>query len=426
MMYYIRKTLLISVLSTLLLSQLLNAYTLQAKGLGPKEKSNAKELIKKYFASKTDNLRLDILKQLSKFNRPSKTDLDELAKFCFKLTKNGPKHDGKTKTKLNHPDYPGIYYIRVPRSANTKKTPLLIGLHGGGKGVGDGKNIPSIYRGAHKAFEWISAFPTTLKKVNSAWNKKEQEKYVMELIEELKRTYNVDTNRIYLTGHSMGGYGTWSIGGHYADVFAAINPNSGGLFSYRSRRGGKINVQKGILLNLKNTPVYCYHADKDPVVGPKTDRRATELLKELGKKYGPYEFVYDEIKAKHHHAPKHAKSILKWLYEKKRNPYPKHILWEPFRSYKKYFYWLKLDNPKKGQRLEAKIKGNTINIESNTGGLTVFLHEKLVDLTKPVTINVNGAKQFSGLVKPSLVALVETIHAKKDPEMYFTVGIRID
>ena len=51
---------------------------------------------------------------------------------------------------------------------------------------------------------------------------------VMALIDEIAEKYSVDPNRIYLTGLSMGGFGTWTIAGNYPERFAAIVPICGG------------------------------------------------------------------------------------------------------------------------------------------------------------------------------------------------------
>ncbi len=383
-------------------------------GLDQKQKGEVEKIIKKYFEAKEED-KAKILTEIAQYDRPSKEDIDHFTKFCLELAKQGPKADGKSPSTLNHPDYKGKYYIKVPEGAKSKSIPLLIGLHGGGKGVGDGMNIPQIYKGAHKKFDWVSAFPEVIVKEDGAWNTEREERFVIELIEELKRTWQIDTNRIYLTGHSMGGFGTWSIGGHYADIFAALNPNSGGGFEH------------GVMPNLKNAPIYFWHADKDKVVSPDLDRQAEKILKELKKKYGPYEFIYEEVKANHHNPASDMKPILEWMYNKKRDPYPKHVIWEPFRPYKRHFYWLKYDAvDKKLSRIEAKIDGNKISLTGNTRGLTVFLNEKLVDLKKNVQVSVDGVNKFNSTVLYSIVALVESIEIRKDPEMYFVSKVRLD
>ena len=54
------------------------------------------------------------------------------------------------------------------------------------------------------------------------------EQDVIDVMAEVQRDYKVDKSRIYLMGHSMGGYGTWSIAIAHPDLFAALGPISGG------------------------------------------------------------------------------------------------------------------------------------------------------------------------------------------------------
>jgi esterase/lipase len=73
------------------------------------------------------------------------------------------------------------------------------------------------------------------------------------LLQQVKRTYRVDASRIYLTGLSMGGYGTWALAMKYPDEFAAIAPVCGG--------GDTANAWK-----LRNIPVWNFHGALDNVV----------------------------------------------------------------------------------------------------------------------------------------------------------------
>jgi hypothetical protein len=100
------------------------------------------------------------------------------------------------------------------------------------------------------------------------------------VVEEMLALYNVDENRIYLTGHSMGGGGTWHWGPKRAEVWAAFAPCAGW--------GGP---------DTKGLPVYIYHGGDDPIVGPGSDRASAKVL--LGDKQKP-DFVYTEfVKAGH-------------------------------------------------------------------------------------------------------------------------------
>ncbi len=84
---------------------------------------------------------------------------------------------------------------------------------------------------------------------------------LLKLLEEITANHAVDTSRIYLTGLSMGGYGTWDLGLAYPEKFAAIVPICGG--------GQKISLllsrrDKGPAL--KTLGVWAFHGGKDPVV----------------------------------------------------------------------------------------------------------------------------------------------------------------
>jgi pimeloyl-ACP methyl ester carboxylesterase len=130
--------------------------------------------------------------------------------------------------------------------------PLVLFLHGSGE-VGDSldwvtRNGPPKLAKAGKKFPFILVSPQS---PVYKW----QTNYLMDLLSELKKTYRVDKQRVYLTGLSMGGFGTWAMAVEYPDEFAAILPLSGG--------GDTAQVWK-----LRYLPVWCFHGLKDNVVPP--------------------------------------------------------------------------------------------------------------------------------------------------------------
>jgi dienelactone hydrolase len=175
-----------------------------------------------------------------------------------------------------------VYTLYVPPSYTPAKTwPLIIGLHGGGpdgkKGdelVGSGPSAMNFYRQNAARHGFLVACPTAL---HAGWGSKANEAYVRDLITELRLLYHIDIDRIYLTGHSMGGFGTWALGPRLAEDLAAISPMAGG--------GGSI----GKLVSTK-TPVFIFHGADDRVVGPSSDRNQAKQL--LGTSH---DFVYTEL-----------------------------------------------------------------------------------------------------------------------------------
>ena len=94
---------------------------------------------------------------------------------------------------------------------------------------------------------------------------------------DVQRNYKVDAARIYLMGHSMGAYGTWSIAMNHPDLFAALGPISGG--------GSAAGMVK-----IRNIPEYVVHGDDDRTVAVTQSRNMVEA----GKKAGA-EIVYVEV-----------------------------------------------------------------------------------------------------------------------------------
>ncbi len=88
------------------------------------------------------------------------------------------------------------------------------------------------------------------------------------LIDQYCQKYNIDSNRIYLTGLSMGGYGTWSLAKTYPEIFAAAIPICGG--------GDPVWAEQ-----LKNLPLLVYHGALDEVVSVENSRKMVEALQSV-------------------------------------------------------------------------------------------------------------------------------------------------
>jgi dienelactone hydrolase len=131
---------------------------------------------------------------------------------------------------------------------------------------------------------------------------------VLEVLEDAKKRYSIDEDRVHLMGHSMGGYGTWYIGVKKPDLFASIAPHSsrGNLASTvnaLSRVAGWEGIARLInrynpaafIENLIATPVYIAHGSEDDIVPVEFSREMAKLLESLG-----YRYVYEEISGKKH------------------------------------------------------------------------------------------------------------------------------
>jgi acetyl esterase/lipase len=147
-----------------------------------------------------------------------------LEKLVLAAARRGPKSDGTGTCTLHADGFEKGTYI-LTGAGNGKG--IWLGLHGGGHGSGDGRTAASMW-GSATGRGLMGVFPTTPRKTPRAWNTEFGERFVLAILRELKRTYRVDTDRIYVGGHSMGGEGAWNVGGRFADVFAAVTANAGG------------------------------------------------------------------------------------------------------------------------------------------------------------------------------------------------------
>ncbi len=408
-----------------LLATLILASTLFAQADKPPaaltsaETKQAEGLLKEYFAAKSWEEKEIVADKLTTIDHPSKSDISSLSKKAFALAKQGPRVKGNRQETCTDPDLPGQYLLDVPSGAKRgQPTGVFISLHGGGQGEGDAAQIQGLFGTPGKGL--INVYPTVIEKTAAAWNEEKEERYVLAILEDLKRTYTIDTNRVYLAGHSMGGYGTWSIGPRHADLFASISAMAGGIFVTGGGKG-KGTLDDGILPNLKNLPIWFYNSEDDKQVDPSSGFEAAVELEGLKKQFGAFDFVAKHYPDIGHGTPKEGLDpIWKWMLAKKRDPLPKRVLWEPSRSYKRHFYWLRCDGGHHGE-IDVARDGNKFTVTGDAGKVRIMVNEKMIKFDQPVSVkDAEGKELWSGKVPYSLVAMLESIEAKRDPEMWFS------
>lgn len=211
----------------------------------------------------------------------------------------------KVRLTIDSASAPGATYaIYVPKSYDPlRATPLVIALHGGGRGgedktlvTGSGEDALNFYVDLSEESGFIVACPTAL---IAPWQDKPNHPLLRALIEEMKLLYDVDVTRIYVTGHSMGGFGSWYFGPSWPEVWAACAPCAGGP----SGRVSEITL-----------PVYIYHGADDPVVGVERDRDMARTLRGDGKTASKVDFVYTELDKVGHSFPDWVRhDIFRWF-----------------------------------------------------------------------------------------------------------------
>lgn len=177
------------------------------------------------------------------------------------------------------------YFPKNYRDHSNEKYPLLLFLHGMGE---SGNHLDDLYRtGLPKMLKegneipFVAIMPQCPK--DSFWT--EETAALKALVDHMISTLPIDETRVYITGLSMGGYGTYEMLIRYPKTFAAGIPICGGLGSLYSR----INV-----LNLKDKPLWIFHGEKDPVVSINESTSIIDTLKIAHSKNLKYTF-YPEL-----------------------------------------------------------------------------------------------------------------------------------
>jgi len=164
------------------------------------------------------------------------------------------------------------YLLYLPEAYHDREQtwPLVLFLHGAGERGSDLQKL-KLHGPPKRIAEGIQ-FPFILVAPqcpqNDWWTAKTDD--LAALVDHLIQTHRVDTTRVYVTGLSMGGYGTWSLITQYPDKFAAAVPICGGGDDVLAR------------FRLESMPVWAFHGAKDPIVPLHKSEEMVNALRQAG------------------------------------------------------------------------------------------------------------------------------------------------
>ncbi|MBD2100050.1 prolyl oligopeptidase family serine peptidase [Leptolyngbya sp. FACHB-261] len=143
------------------------------------------------------------------------------------------------------------YLLFLPQRYEEQSWPLILFLHGAGERGSDLNRVKQ--HGIAKLVEEQANFPFITVSPQCPQGQHWQVSLLSTLLDQVTQTYRVDPSRIYLTGLSMGGYGTWYLAAAQPQRFAAIAPICGGG-----------NPKQAC--ELKDLPVWAFHGARDRIV----------------------------------------------------------------------------------------------------------------------------------------------------------------
>ena len=184
--------------------------------------------------------------------------------------------------RIEHREEKWIFpFVEYSPEIKSKKMPLIIQLHGAGE-RGEGKDDLNkvdvhgfsgyLSENEHNCIVIMPQCP-----LNTFWAARVES--IIKFIEQIVREFDIDEDRVCLTGLSMGGYGTWFTAMARPDIFAAIAPICGGGMAWNAE--------------VLKMPVWAFHGADDDIVSPTQSDEMVAKLRECGAdvKYTRYDGV---------------------------------------------------------------------------------------------------------------------------------------
>jgi predicted peptidase len=160
-----------------------------------------------------------------------------------------------------------LLYLPGSYTGSERSWPLLVFLHGSGE---SGSDIHLVEKnGPPMLIEQGEKFPFIVTSPQCHGNERWSVEVLEEFLDNLLQRYRIDTARVYLSGLSMGGEGTWNWAKAHPGRFAAIAPVCG----WADTIG---------IASIKELPVWVFHGAKDEVVPLYESQRMVDALKEMG------------------------------------------------------------------------------------------------------------------------------------------------
>lgn len=162
------------------------------------------------------------------------------------------------------------YWLHLPPNVNDgSQHPLILFLHGSGERGNDIEQVKAI--GLPNQLEQQPDFPFIV----IAPQCPADDQWVFHsvalkgLLDDISQRYPVDKSRVYLTGLSLGGAGTWFMAAHYPGYFAAIAPVCG-------------DAHRKLAERLTKLPIWVFHGALDDIVSPERSKIMVEAVNQLG------------------------------------------------------------------------------------------------------------------------------------------------
>jgi len=359
------------------------------------------------------------------------------------------KLSNKTKDGIEH-----FFALNVPANYDpAKRYQVRFQLHGG---VGGRENNQprgtgeSPLQGAEQIYVVPYAWNT------SPWWSDDQVLNLAAITDSIKRTYNVDENRVVIAAFSDGGTGAYYVGMRDTTPYASFLPLNGFIMVLAN---DTIDDDQMFPNNLRNKPMFVVNGGKDPLYPiSHVEPFVKHLMSGVSIEYHP------QPEAGHNTAwwPEMKDPFEKFVAEHPRDPHPDKLTWETANMEHNRAHWLVIDEPgapfkneqpmtdlnimrdttadpsdkdavfplfnrdKKPGRVDLVRNGNTIQATTRSvASFTLLLSPDRFDFKQPIKVVANGRTVFDGRVENNLKTLMKWAARDNDRTMLYGAELKI-
>jgi predicted esterase len=253
---------------------------------------------------------------------------------------------------------------------------------------------------------------------------------VLNCVRDACRRFAVDTDRVFLSGHSMGGDAAWDMGLAHPDLWAGVVPIVA-------------ESQKFCTFYWENTKYVPFYVIEGELDGAKMNKNARDLDRCL-RRPGYNVTVVEYLGRGHEHFYDEMLRLFDWMGRFRRNFFPREFACTTMRQWDNFFWWVEMEGlpaavmvnpanwppPRGAQPMQVKgaiTANNNLNVRSGASKTIVWLSPQMVDMKQSVAVMVNGRKinNREPFIRPSLDVLLEDVRTRGDRQHPFWAKVEI-
>jgi pimeloyl-ACP methyl ester carboxylesterase len=319
--------------------------------------------------------------------------------------------------------------------------PLYINLHAGGNNREGNDRCWGLTRSQYNIGTGLYLCPRSLRDLAESWYDPVNYALLDRILAEAIALWDVNPDKVYLMGFSMGGWGVMHLAPTLPDRWAAVSASAGAGFVGATGRAAPDN--------LRNTPIIIQVGGNDKDFGRQPLSKAfVEALSGFHKRDpAGYEVVFKEHAGQGHQI--NDGDAPGWLARHTREPLPKRIVWQQPISppgfsradiqqsltkdwpealhYAGQVHWLRNPRPGPYQRIVANRDGNTVTIEEaeHMEEIVILLDDRMADLDKPVRVLCGGKDIATETPKRTVDAMIASLVARGDPRLMYSAEVTV-